>query len=129
MKTEMDQRIQEAVATQMAAGIIAAISHDDQQAILTASVASTLSSWEIKSAVQKAVAAKAEETALRLVDSVMWSARIEEAVAAGFKLYIAALPDAIHKALVTAMHGTEGDSTYTTKAGLIAKHLRAEVKS
>lgn len=112
------------VATTIAEKIIAGLDDEHRKEFLVQAVASSLKDYQVKSAIEKAVADKALEVAKKLLAAGEWDHQISVAVREGFTRYVTALPGAIEAVLVEAIHGKIGDNSYDRMPGAILKHFR-----
>lgn len=118
-----DQDLQQAVSKTIAEKIVASLTEEHRAAYLTRAVTAALNSYDVKHAVEKAVAAKASEVALELVKQGKWADEIKATVVMVMGQYVAALPEAVKKTLIEALHGKQG-ANYERDAGLIFRNLK-----
>jgi macrodomain Ter protein organizer (MatP/YcbG family) len=92
MKIE-DAAIRDAVVTAIAAQVLQTIDSAHRDTILRQAIETALKSWDFSSAVQKAVATQAAETATRLCATEEWGLRIEATIKDAFETYLRALKE------------------------------------
>lgn len=121
-KDELDVAVSRVIAEKIIAGL-----DDGQRAeFLTRAVTNALKDYQVKGAIEKAVADKALVVATKLLEQDEWTAQITAAIEAGFAKYIAAMPQAVADAMVEMMHGS--NATSYQSVGLIKKHLAIKAR-
>lgn len=120
---DLKDEIQKAVIASMSAEILKRITTEDRDAILQKSIEGALKDWTFQATLNKAVAEKAQEVAVSMLNSDKWHGRIVKAVQEGCDAYLADLPMAVKKALIQSMHGTTGNNSYENRPGAVLSHL------
>jgi hypothetical protein len=100
-------KLEPIIAQQIAAKIIAGISEEDRDNLLSVAVAKALGEWNFKHAVEKAVCAKSSELSAAFLMKPEQEERLQAAIERGFAMYLEALPRKIFAGLCEMMHGKQ----------------------
>lgn len=120
----IDDTMKEAVQTAVANAILDALNGPQRDAIIVESVKKFLGDWSFKRAIEEIISERAKEKAKEILASGAYDDSIDLAIRDGFDMLTNRIPAAVAKTIQDAMFGVVGKDSYSTKAGLMVKHLK-----
>lgn len=119
----LDKLTEQAIVDQLAATVLNGLDSQIRDEILRKSIASVLTSYDMRKAVEEAVCRKAAKMTQQIVEEQYWQQQIAEAVVKGIRSIVDQIPEAVAKGVLEALAGKEGDRGYDNKPGAIIKHI------